>query len=114
MTGQPPTNLNKNLQLETAGPGHNGARSGNNSRNHTPAASPWGSPSGTPSRPPSRPPSRVTSPVQKIPSCKALYDFEAEASGELSFKEGDTIRLKKKLDENWFEGELGGKIGMFP
>ena len=23
-------------------------------------------------------------------------------------------RLKKKLDENWFEGEFGGKIGMFP
>ena len=24
------------------------------------------------------------------------------------------FRLKKKLDENWFEGELGGKVGMFP
>ena len=23
-------------------------------------------------------------------------------------------RLKKKLDENWFEGEIGGKVGMFP
>jgi len=49
-----------------------------------------------------------------VPQCKALYEFEAEADGELSFKEGDTIRLKKKLDENWFEGEIGGKVGMFP
>ena len=24
------------------------------------------------------------------------------------------FRLKKKLDENWFEGEIGGKVGMFP
>ena len=24
------------------------------------------------------------------------------------------FRLKKKLDENWFEGELWGKVGMFP
>ena len=24
------------------------------------------------------------------------------------------FRLKKKLDENWLEGELGGKVGMFP
>ena len=23
-------------------------------------------------------------------------------------------RLKKKLDENWYEGEIGGKVGMFP
>jgi hypothetical protein len=24
------------------------------------------------------------------------------------------FRLKKKLDENWFEGEVGGKVGLFP
>ena len=24
------------------------------------------------------------------------------------------FRLKKKLDDNWFEGELWGKVGMFP
>ena len=43
-------------------------------------------------RPPSRPPSRVATPVQAVPSCRGLYDFVAESSGELSFKEGDTIR----------------------
>lgn len=29
-------------------------------------------------------------------------------------KEGDTVRLIKKLDDAWFEGELCGKKGMFP
>merc|ERR1719336_3698701 len=110
---QPAPATNRNLQLESANNGSNGSRS------HTPTASPWGSPAATPTpvtscRPPSRPPSRVTSPVQKVPLCKALYDFEAEADGELTFREGDSIRLKKKLDENWLEGEVGGKVGMFP
>ena len=50
----------------------------------------------------------------QVPSCKALYDFEAESDGELSFKFGDVIKLKKRLDENWLEGELGGRVGMFP
>jgi hypothetical protein len=27
---------------------------------------------------------------------------------------GNIFRLKKKLDENWFEGEVGGKVGLFP
>jgi hypothetical protein len=25
-----------------------------------------------------------------------------------------SYRLKKKLDENWYEGEVGGKVGIFP
>lgn len=33
---------------------------------------------------------------------------------ELDLYKNLKFRLKKKLDENWFEGELGGKIGMFP
>lgn len=119
MTGTAPTNLNRNLQLDS---NPNGNRS--SSRGASPASSPWGSPAGTPShagtpartpsRPPSRPPSRVTSPVQKTPCCKALFDFDSEAKEELGFKEGETIKLKKKLDENWFEGEFGGKVGIFP
>jgi len=48
------------------------------------------------------------------PSCQALYDFEAENSDELGFKEGDVISLKQKVDDNWFEGTFQGRTGFFP
>ncbi|CAG7722900.1 unnamed protein product [Allacma fusca] len=48
------------------------------------------------------------------PTCQALYDFDAENQGELSFKEGDIIRLSTRIDENWYEGTLNGRSGYFP
>ena len=43
-----------------------------------------------------------------------MYDFEANEPTELGFKEGDLIILNKKIDENWFEGTLNGRTGIFP
>lgn len=58
-------------------------------------------------------PSTSTLPVLK-PSCRALYDFEAQNDAELDFKEGDVINLISQVDENWYEGSLLGKTGYFP
>jgi len=48
------------------------------------------------------------------PSCKALYDFEAENEGELEFQKGDMIEITSRIDENWLEGVCKGKEGYFP
>ncbi len=52
--------------------------------------------------------------LKKEPSCRAVYDFDAENFEELEFREGDVIRLVSRLDENWYEGELKGRRGRFP
>lgn len=63
---------------------------------------------------PSHPPPPVPAAKTPVPSCKALYDFDPEQEQELPFKEGDVIELKNQVDDNWFEGTVNGKTGMFP
>ena len=43
-----------------------------------------------------------------------LYTFTAEAENELSIKEGDIVHLIRHVNDKWLEGELDGKVGMFP
>lgn len=33
---------------------------------------------------------------------------------DLSFKKGDMIILRQKVDSNWYQGEANGAIGIFP
>ncbi|KPM03685.1 endophilin-A-like protein [Sarcoptes scabiei] len=67
------------------------------------------SPLPSPVRSPARTPTDV-----RGPSCQALYDFDAENENEISFKEGDIIQLVSQVDDNWYEGNLNGRNGLFP
>ena len=44
--------------------------------------------------------------------CVALYNYTGEV-GDLSFKEGDVIRVHKDGGE-WWEGSCKGEQGLFP
>ena len=65
-------------------------------------------------RPPPPPPKRIPS-AQGL-FVTALYDFTGEGHGDLSFKEGDRIKVVKKTDstDDWWDGELKGVQGSFP
>ncbi|XP_073075245.1 sorbin and SH3 domain-containing protein 2 isoform X13 [Manis javanica] len=56
---------------------------------------------------------RGTPEKEKLPA-KAVYDFKAQTSKELSFKKGDTVYILRKIDQNWYEGEHRGRVGIFP
>ncbi|NXR36503.1 SRBS2 protein, partial [Zosterops hypoxanthus] len=56
---------------------------------------------------------QITSSPVKLPA-RAVYDFKAQTSKELSFKKGDTVYILRKIDQNWYEGEHHGRVGIFP
>ncbi|XP_022194605.2 abl interactor 1 [Nilaparvata lugens] len=44
----------------------------------------------------------------------ALYTFTPETWDDLSFQEGDTVRILKRVNDDWLYGECGGRRGQFP
>ncbi|KAF1917525.1 hypothetical protein BDU57DRAFT_471291 [Ampelomyces quisqualis] len=65
-------------------------------------------------KPPPPPPKKIGSFHAEYVT--AMYDFDSHTSGDLSFREGDRIRVVKKTDssQDWWEGEIGGLKGSFP
>mmetsp|Transcript_13232 Transcript_13232/g.18042 ORF Transcript_13232/g.18042 Transcript_13232/m.18042 type:complete len:173 (+) Transcript_13232:2-520(+) len=63
--------------------------------------------------PPPAAPKPVAAPKPSEPQCKALFDFDAQQSGDLGFKTGDVITVVKK-DGEWWTGKKNGKEGIFP
>ncbi|XP_070772190.1 sorbin and SH3 domain-containing protein 2 [Enoplosus armatus] len=50
---------------------------------------------------------------QKQPA-RAIYDFKAQTAKELTFKKGDAVNIIRQIDNNWYEGEHRGQVGIFP
>ncbi|KAG8926092.1 hypothetical protein FRC00_003263 [Tulasnella sp. 408] len=46
----------------------------------------------------------------------ALYDFDAQAEGDLSFRAGDRIEIVQRSEstDDWWTGKLNGQQGVFP
>ncbi|CAJ0751280.1 13232_t:CDS:2, partial [Entrophospora sp. SA101] len=64
-------------------------------------------------------PSPIPPPIPakpKIAYVKALYDYDAQADGDLSFHKGDKIEVLKRTPntDDWWEGKLNGVTGIFP
>ncbi|XP_039599481.1 E3 ubiquitin-protein ligase SH3RF3-like isoform X2 [Polypterus senegalus] len=52
--------------------------------------------------------------IPQLPCGKALYNYEGKEPGDLRFNKGDIIILRRKVDENWYHGELNGSHGFLP
>ncbi|KAF4554845.1 Regulator of cytoskeleton and endocytosis RVS167-like protein [Elsinoe fawcettii] len=65
--------------------------------------------------PPKPKPSRLSG-APAVETVTALYDYEAQAEGDLSFTTGDVIEIIHRTanDNEWWTGKIRGKQGQFP
>ncbi|KAF7306460.1 Bar adaptor protein [Mycena indigotica] len=80
---------------------------------YTPAAAVAATKRAPPPPPPLKPKPKVVPRVQYV---VALYDYAAQADGDLSFNTGDRIEVveRGKSAEDWWTGRLNGVQGVFP
>ncbi|XP_046776446.1 sorbin and SH3 domain-containing protein 1 isoform X28 [Gallus gallus] len=45
---------------------------------------------------------------------RAKFDFKAQTLKELPLQKGDIVYIYKPIDQNWYEGEHHGRVGIFP
>ncbi|CAF4155515.1 unnamed protein product [Rotaria magnacalcarata] len=65
----------------------------------------------------SAPPPPISSPSSSSTDGQtyvAAYDFQPQEEGEIELSRGDHIRMLDQSDDNWWKGEVRGKIGLFP
>ncbi|XP_077207197.1 sorbin and SH3 domain-containing protein 1 isoform X48 [Paroedura picta] len=47
-------------------------------------------------------------------AARAKFDFKAQTLKELPLQKGDVVYIYKQIDQNWYEGEHHGRVGIFP
>ena len=45
---------------------------------------------------------------------KAKFNFQAQTPMELSLIKGEMVILTRRVDQNWYEGRIGSRKGIFP
>ena len=78
----------------------------------------WGSAAkakGAAPPPPKPKPSRLSG-IPPADTATALYDYEAQAEGDLSFSTGDIIEIIQRgaTENEWWTGKVSGRQGQFP
>ncbi|XP_077310463.1 sorbin and SH3 domain-containing protein 1 isoform X35 [Lithobates pipiens] len=51
---------------------------------------------------------------KEMTQARAKFDFKAQSPKELPLQKGDIVYIYKQIDQNWFEGEHHGRMGIFP
>lgn len=92
-----------------------GVMSGSPSNTQISAPRPVTQPRGSPAVAPRQAAPAAAAPAyQGIGQCRALYDYNPDDANELAFREGDIITILQKDASGWWQGELRGRIGVFP
>ncbi|KAI9204979.1 uncharacterized protein BJ171DRAFT_502534 [Polychytrium aggregatum] len=65
-----------------------------------------------PIRPVPAPPVPTSAPLRRCAT--ALYDYEAQEENELNFNAGDNILDIEFVSEDWWQGSVHGRVGLFP
>uniref|UniRef100_A0A803TGV6 Sorbin and SH3 domain containing 1 n=1 Tax=Anolis carolinensis TaxID=28377 RepID=A0A803TGV6_ANOCA len=51
---------------------------------------------------------------KEMRAARARFDFKAQTLKELPLQKGDIVYIYKEIDQNWYEGEHHGRVGIFP
>ncbi|XP_070608045.1 sorbin and SH3 domain-containing protein 1 isoform X8 [Erythrolamprus reginae] len=51
---------------------------------------------------------------KEMRAAKVKFDFKAQTLKELPLQKGDIVYIYKPVDQNWYEGEHHGRVGIFP
>ena len=53
-------------------------------------------------------------PPSDVGQCEVEYGYTAQQGDELTISPGDVVNIIEKYDEDWWQGELNGQVGIFP
>ncbi|XP_032087465.1 sorbin and SH3 domain-containing protein 1 isoform X17 [Thamnophis elegans] len=51
---------------------------------------------------------------KEMRAARVKFDFKAQTLKELPLQKGDIVYIYKPIDQNWYEGEHHGRVGIFP